>query len=59
MQDELEGIKKLAQKCLDNLIERDYNRYPYEENTIENLKNITKTLKSFCPLDLHRENGGF
>ena len=40
MQDELEGIKKLAQKCLDNLNERHYYRSPYEANTIDNLKNI-------------------
>jgi len=45
--DELEDIKELAHKCLDNLNERHYYRSPNEANTIDNLKNIVLIINNY------------
>jgi len=55
MQDELEDIKRLAQRCLDNLNERHYYRSPYEANTIDNLKNIVIIINEHPKKEKERE----
>ena len=47
MKNELEDIKELAHKCLDNLNERHYYRSPNEANTIDNLKNIVLIINKY------------
>ena len=55
MRDELEDIKELAQRCLDNLNERHYYRSPYEANTIDNLKNIVIIINEHPKKEKERE----
>ena len=55
MRDELEDIKELAQRCLDNLNERHYYRSPYEANTIDNLKNIVIIINEYPKKEKERE----